>query len=124
HDALPISTVRTEHAAENLCARGAYELAGTSGDAAVTIFATGSEVEIALAARAELEKRGHRTRVVSVPCMEIFAAQSDEYRAGLIGNSHVKIAIEAGVRQGWDAVIGSDGLLVGLSSFGASRRIE
>ncbi|MEX4008365.1 transketolase [Neoaquamicrobium sediminum] len=119
-----LPTVRTEHAVENLSARGAYELAGTNGDAAVTIFATGSEVEIALAARAELEKRGHRTRVVSVPCMEIFAAQSDEYRTGLIGNASVKIAIEAGVRQGWDAIIGSDGLFVGMSGFGASGKIE
>ncbi|WP_421927020.1 transketolase [Neoaquamicrobium sediminum] len=119
-----LPTVRTEHAVENLSARGAYELAGTNGDAAVTIFATGSEVEIALAARAELEKRGHRTRVVSVPCMEIFAAQSDEYRTGLIGNASVRIAIEAGVRQGWDAIIGSDGLFVGMSGFGASGKIE
>ena len=119
-----LPAVRTQHAAENLCARGAYELAAASGDAAVTIFATGSEVEIALAARAELEKRGRPTRVVSVPCMEIFAAQSDEYRAGLIGGAKVKIAIEAGVRQGWDAIIGSDGLFVGMTGFGASGRIE
>jgi Transketolase len=56
--------------------------------------------------------------------MEIFAAQSDEYRAGLIGNASVKIAIEAGVRQSWDAIIGSDGLFVGMSGFGASGKIE
>jgi transketolase len=119
-----LPAVRTQHAVENLCARGAYELAAASGDAVVTIFATGSEVEIALAARTELEKRGRPTRVVSVPCMEIFAAQSDEYRAGMIGGAKVKIAIEAGVRLGWDAIIGSDGLFVGMTGFGASGRIE
>lgn len=119
-----LPTVRTEFVAENLSSQGAYELAAASGEAAVTIFATGSEVEIALAARELLEKHGHPTRVVSVPCFELFDKQSDDYRKKTIGNAPVKMAIEAGIRQGWDHLIGSDGIFVGMTGFGASGTIE
>ncbi len=119
-----LPTVRTEHVEENLSALGAYELAPASDDAAVTIFATGSEIEIAMQARADLEKRGHATRVVSVPCMDLFFEQDADYRNAIIGDAGVKIAIEAGVRQGWDALIGSDGIFIGMSSFGASGPYE
>lgn len=117
-----LPTVRTEHTDENLCAKGAYELAG-GDDAKVTIFATGSEVEIALNARDLLKADGISARVVSVPCMELFAAQSDSYREAIIGKAPVKLAIEAGVREGWDHIIGSDGLFVGMKGFGASGEI-
>ncbi|WP_256752637.1 transketolase [Mesorhizobium sp. Mes31] len=119
-----LPTVRTEFVAKNLSSQGAYELAAASGEAAVTIFATGSEVEIALAARELLEKHGHPTRVVSVPCFELFDKQSDDYRRKTIGNAPVKMAIEAGIRQGWDHLIGSDGIFVGMTGFGASGTIE
>ncbi len=119
-----LPTVRTEHVEENLSALGAYELAPASDDAVVTIFATGSEIEIAIQARADLEKRGHATRVVSVPCMDLFLDQDADYRKAIIGDAGVKIAIEAGVRQGWDALIGSDGIFIGMSSFGASGPYE
>ncbi|MCO5158863.1 MAG: transketolase [Aquamicrobium sp.] len=119
-----LPAVRTEHTGENLTARGAYELAAAKGEAKVTIFATGSEVEIALAAKAELDKRGHAARVVSVPSFELFFRQEDAYREGVIGKAPVRIAVEAGIRQGWDAIIGSDGLFVGMTGFGASGRIE
>jgi len=119
-----LPAVRTEHTQDNLTARGAYELAGTDGDAKVAIFASGSEVEIALAAKAELDRRGHTARVVSVPSFELFFEQEEAYRAGVIGAAPVKIAVEAGIRQGWDAIIGSDGLFVGMTGFGASGRIE
>ncbi|RIK84491.1 MAG: transketolase [Hyphomicrobiales bacterium] len=119
-----LPAVRTEHTDENLTARGAYELAGTDGDAKVTIFASGSEVEIALAARAVLDKRGVAARVVSVPSFELFFQQEEAYRAGVIGAAPVRIAVEAGIRQGWDEIIGSDGLFVGMTGFGASGRIE
>ena len=119
-----LPAVRTEHVEENLCAFGAYELETASDDAAVTIFATGSEVEIALAARQQLQSNGHPTRVVSVPSMERFARQSPEYRAAMIGNAPVKVAIEAGVRQAWDALIGQDGIFVGMHGFGASGKYE
>ncbi|MET0574462.1 MAG: transketolase [Mesorhizobium sp.] len=119
-----LPAVRTEFAAENLCSYGAYELAAANGDAAVTIFATGSEVEIALAARGKLQAHGHPTRVVSVPCFELFDKQDAAYRARTIGNAPVKIAIEAGIRQGWDHLIGIDGIFIGMTGFGASGTIE
>jgi transketolase len=119
-----LPAVRTEYVEENLCAYGAYELATADGEAAVTIFASGSEVEIALAARTQLQAHGHPTRVVSVPCFELFEKQSDTYKAALIGNAPVKIAIEAAIRMGWDRFIGLDGIFIGMHGFGASGTIE
>jgi transketolase len=119
-----LPAVRTEYVEENLCAYGAYELATADGEAAVTIFASGSEVEIALAARAQLQAHGHPTRVVSVPCFELFEKQSNTYKAALIGKAPVKIAIEAAIRMGWDRFIGLDGIFVGMHGFGASGTIE
>jgi transketolase len=104
----------------NRCARGAYVLIESEEDAAVTIFASGSEVEIATAAHAALAAEGIAARVVSVPCFELFEAQSDDYKANIIGTSPVKIAVEAGIRMGWDRFIGIDGAFIGMSSFGAS----
>ncbi|MEC9244329.1 MAG: transketolase [Pseudomonadota bacterium] len=115
-----LAPVRTSHEADNLCARGAYELAGSDDDARVTLFATGSEVEVAMAAKALLDAAGHPARVVSVPCFELFEQQSDDYRKAVTGDAPVKIAIEAGIRQGWDAIIGSDGIFIGMTGFGAS----
>jgi transketolase len=115
-----VRAVRSDHVAENLCAFGAYELEMASDDAAVTIFASGSEIEVALAARQALEGHGHPTRVVSVPCFELFERQTGEYQAAIIGTSRVRVAIEAGVRQGWDRFIGNDGIFVGMDGFGAS----
>lgn len=112
--------VRTEYEEENMCAHGAYELAAASNEAKVTLFATGSEVEVAMAARQLLEDAGHPTRVVSVPCFELFAEQEKDYREAIIGTAPVKIAIEAGVRQGWEPFIGDDGIFIGMSGFGAS----
>ncbi|QWW67140.1 transketolase [Rhizobium sp. WYJ-E13] len=114
-----LTTVRTEYNQKNLCELGAYTLAGNA-DAKVTIFASGSEVELAVAARATLEGKGVSTRVVSVPCTELFFEQPDAYRKDVIGNSPVKIAVEAAVREGWDAFIGPEGSFVGMKGFGAS----
>lgn len=115
-----LTPVRTEFEEENLSARGAYELLPASDAAQVTIFASGSEVEIAVKARAMLEERGHPTRVVSVPCFELFDQQDRDYQEAILGNAPVRIAIEAGIRQGWDRFIGTDGLFIGMSGFGAS----
>jgi len=115
-----LPTVRTKFEESNLCARGAYELSPAEGDAEVSLFATGSEVEIALDAKAQIEAAGHKARVVTVPCFELFAEQSEDYRAEIIGDAPVKVAIEAAVRQGWDHLIGTDGIFIGMHSFGAS----
>ncbi|EJZ18414.1 transketolase [Rhizobium sp. Pop5] len=114
-----LTTVRTEYNEKNLCELGAYTLAG-SADAKVTIFASGSEVELAVAARATLEGKGVSTRVVSVPCTELFFDQPEAYRQEVLGNSPVKIAVEAAVREGWDAFVGPEGSFVGMKGFGAS----
>jgi transketolase len=104
----------------NGCAHGAYELRAAQGAAAVSLFATGSEVAIAIAAQKLLAERNIAARVVSVPCMELLLALSERERAAIIGQAKVNIAVEAGIRQGWDAVIGSDGIFIGMTGFGAS----
>ena len=113
--------LRTDANATNRSAKGAYELlAAEGGKAQVTLFASGSEVEIAVAARKQLAEKGVRARVVSVPSLELLLAQDEATQAAIIGTAPVKIAIEAGVRFGWDAVIGHDGTFIGMNSFGAS----
>jgi transketolase len=115
---LPLARVDDEE--RNLSARGAYELRRADGEARISLFASGSEVELAMEAQKELERRGIPTRVVSVPCMDLFLEQSPEYRAEVIGRAQIKIGIEAAIRMGWDAIIGHDGEFVGMSGFGAS----
>jgi transketolase len=113
--------LRTGFTAENRCSAGAYELLGADGGAAqVSFFATGSEVAIAVEARALLAERGVAARVVSVPCFELFERAPADVRAATIGTTPVRIGIEAAVRQGWDAIIGSDGAFIGMTTFGAS----
>jgi transketolase len=116
-----LSQQRLEASRTNKLEQGAYELAGgTNGPAKATIFASGSEVEIAMAARAQLAEKGVSARVVSVPSMELFLSQPEEVRQRIIGSAKIKVAVEAGVRQGWDAIVGHDGGFIGMSSFGAS----
>jgi transketolase len=119
-----LPTLRTGHAADNLAARGAYEIVPADGEARATLFATGSEVAIAVAARAELARAGIAARVVSVPSFELFARQPEDYRAAVVGTAPVRVGIEAAIRMGWDRVIGSDGLFVGMDGFGASAPAE
>jgi len=107
--------------AGNRCAAGAYELlAAEGGPASVSLFATGSEVALAVEARKLLAARGVAARVVSVPCFELLAALSPDKRRAVIGNAKVNVGVEAAIRQGWDPIIGLDGIFVGMSSFGAS----
>ncbi len=113
--------VRKEAADGNLCAAGAYELSpAPDGKAKATLFASGSEVEIALGAQKLLNEKGMTARVVSVPSLDLFLSQSDNLRRRVIGDAPVKVAVEAAVRWGWDALIGADGLFVGMKGFGAS----
>ena len=113
-----------ETAGENLSARGAYQLAGAGHPAQVTIFASGTEVSVALAARALLETDGIGARVVSTPCWELFEAQPADYQAQVIGETEVRVAVEAGLRQGWDRFIGEGGAFIGMTGFGASAPAE
>jgi transketolase len=113
--------LRTSYTTGNLCAAGAYEIMPVEGDNVdVSIFASGSEVAIAVEAAQLLNRQGKPARVVSVPCFELFLALPPEKRHPVIGGAEVNVAVEAGIRQGWDEIIGSDGVFVGMSSFGAS----
>jgi len=114
-----LSTVRTTHTDENLSSKGAYELVGDA-NAKVTFLATGSEVEMAVAARELLKAEGIASRIVTMPCWELFEEQPATYRDSVLGPGTVKVAIEAGVRLGWDRYIGPDGQFIGMHSFGAS----
>ncbi|MBK6602937.1 MAG: transketolase [Betaproteobacteria bacterium] len=117
--ALP--AIRTKHIDENLCARGAYVLADPEGGGRrATIFASGSEVAIALAARTALQAQGVPTAVISVPCWERFEQQDDTYRAMIVGRGTARVAVEAAVKLGWERFIGEDGCFIGMSTFGAS----
>jgi transketolase len=117
---LPL--VRTAHTADNLCARGGYVLyEAACGPRQVTLLATGSEVALAVTAREALEARGVGTAVVSLPCWELFDQQPDDHRRGVLGQpGGVRVAVEAAVRQGWDAYLGHRGGFVGMKGFGAS----
>lgn len=119
-----VPTVREIHTAENLSAKGGYELVGDA-NAKVTFLATGTEVSLALEARAKLAAEGIASRVVSMPCWALFEEQPETYRRKTLGPGTVKVAIEAAVREGWDRYIGSEllgdgGAFVGMHSFGAS----
>ena len=113
-----LPTVRKD-ATENLTARGAYPLLDP-GDRQVTLIATGSEVEIALAAAELLETQGIRAAVVSAPSFELFASQPGDYRAATLGTA-LRVGIEAAIRQGWDGpVLRTTDAFVGMTGFGAS----
>ena len=119
-----IPTQRTHHTNDNLCAKGAYVLAEAHGDRQATIFATGSEVPIAMEARDILQADGVSTAVVSVPCWELFDEQEEDCRRQVLGKGGVRVAVEAGVRMGWDKYIRSNGGFVGMLGFGASAPAE
>ena len=115
-----LAPTRTTHSSENLSAKGGYIAADAEGERKATILATGSEVEIALAARDALQTDGIGTAVVSMPCQELFDAQDDAYRFEVLGPESTRVAVEAAVRLGWDRYIGLNGGFVGMDSFGAS----
>ena len=107
---------------ENLCARGAYILAGEAS-AGVRLIATGSEVQLALAARDMLVKDGIAAAVVSMPSWELFSAQDDSYRNTVLGgDGTVRVACEAAIGFGWERWLGSRGAFVGMKGFGASGK--
>lgn len=114
-----VKSARLSHIAENLSAKGGYILSDRD-DAQAVLVATGSEVEIALQAQAALAEKGLAVRVVSMPCMELFEQQSAAYQNETLGGDLPKVAIEAGMRFGWDRWIGSSGSFVGMTGFGAS----
>jgi transketolase len=115
-----VPNLRAGPAADNLCAKGAYVLAETPDRRRdVTILATGSEVGIAMEARALLVKDGIDAAVVSMPCWELFATQPVAYREAVLGSAP-RVAVEAAVSFGWERWLGDSGAFVGMEGFGAS----
>jgi transketolase len=104
---------------DNRSALGAYVLAEAEGGRKVTLLATGSEVSLALEARAQLQKDGIGAAVVSMPCWRLFDEQDEKYCGQVLGSAP-RVAVEAGIRQGWDRYIGDAGGFVGMDGFGAS----
>lgn len=125
-----LRTVRTSHTNKNLTAQGAYVLADAEGKRQAILLATGSEVEIAMDAREKLQAIGIGTRVVSMPCWELFEAQDEAYRRKVLPAGPVRVGIEAATRFGWDKwLTGERGKsnkadFVGMDGFGASAPAE
>src|SRR5579884_1921402 len=119
----PVPLLRTEAGAENRSAKGAYVLAEAAGGRHVTLLASGSEVAIAMDARALLAQQGVRAAVVSMPCWELFAAESEDYRRAVLGTAP-RVGVEAAVRFGWERWLGERGAFVGMRDFGASAPID
>ena len=121
-----LPTVRTKHSTKNMVSMGAYVLAEAEAKRQVILIATGSEVEIAMDAKAKWEAQGIGTRVVSMPCMELFAQQDESYRRKVLPPGPARVGVEAAVQQGWDRwLTGERGkankaAFVGMESFGAS----
>ncbi|MBY0407346.1 MAG: transketolase, partial [Rickettsiales bacterium] len=115
-----VPTLRTEYTKDNLCARGGYVISPAQGDAKVTIMATGSEVSLAVEAQKLLAAKGLAAKVVSLPCWELFDAQSTQYREEVLGKDTLKVAVEAASKFGWERYLGVDGIFIGMNGFGAS----
>lgn len=115
-----IPTLRKDAGGENQCAKGGYIISAADDDAVVTLMATGSEVSVAVKAQELLAAEGIAANVVSMPCWELFDAQPAAYRASVLGENTVKVAVEAAVSMGWDKYIGPNGAFIGMSGFGAS----
>ena len=111
--------LRLEHTDDNLSAKGGYVLRDAA-DAKVVLMGSGSEVHLAVEAAEKLAEKGIAARVVSIPSFELFNEQDDAYRDEVLGGDLPKVAVEAGVRFGWDQYIGPKGGFVGMAGFGAS----
>ena len=120
-----LPAIRTVDTGENLTAKGGYVAAEAEGGALqVCILATGSEVEIALEARAALQAGGIPTQVVSMPCWELFDEQPAAYRERVLGPGAVRIAVEAAIGHGWERYLGARGAFIGMTGFGASAPFD
>lgn len=125
-----LPAVRKKHLNNNMVAKGAYVLEEATTKRQVILMATGSEVEIALKARDLLEGKGIGTRVVSMPCWELFEEQDDAYRRKILPPGPVRVAVEAGIRFGWDRWLFGEGGrreksgFIGMHGFGASAPAE
>ncbi len=112
--------MRTEHTDENLSAKGGYVLAEAEGPREVSLIASGSEVSIAMEARDQLQAEGVSAAVVSMPCLEKFEEQNQQYRDQVTPPEIPVVVVEAAIEQSWGRYLGRKGKFVGMSTFGAS----
>ena len=115
-----LSYVSEHSAGENMCSKGAYVLKKTSDNADISLIASGSEVEIALEAQEKLKDLSINSKVISVPCYDLFQNQTENYKDKILGKDTLKISIEASSQSGWKSLVGKDGVALGLSTFGKS----
>jgi len=120
----PMPLLRREAGSENKSARGGYVLLeAEGGPRQLTILSTGSELHIAVEARAMLQQEGIPTAVVSMPCQLLFEEQDAAYKKSVLGTTRARVAVEAAVETGWDRYLGLEGRFVGMHGFGASGKI-
>jgi len=112
--------VSEHNSGENMSAKGAYVLKKTSDNSNITLIASGSEVEIALEAQEKLKVLNINSKVISVPCFDLFDKQSKDFKEQLLGANTFKISIEASNESGWKSVVGKDGVTLGMTTFGKS----
>ena len=103
-----------------MCSKGAYILKKNSENPDVVLIASGSEVEIDLEANKKLEEININSRLISVPCYNLFQNQTDKYKNEILGNETLKISIEASSKTGWESIVGENGVTLGLATFGKS----
>ncbi|MFZ4126198.1 MAG: transketolase [Rickettsiales bacterium] len=115
-----VPALRTEYTKDNLCAKGAYILREASSTPQVVLMGTGTELHLCTQAQVILEEKGISTRVVSMPCADLFAAQPKRYQEQVLGVDALRIAVEAGIGFGWERWIGDNGVFIGMQGFGAS----
>jgi|TARA_B100001964_G_scaffold154781_1_gene170153 transketolase len=105
---------------KNMSSLGGYELKKTNLNPEVTLIASGSEVQIAIEALNKLQEININSKVISMPCQELFDKQSKEYKEKIIDKNSIKISIEASSIYGWEKYVGPDGISLGIKSFGKS----
>jgi transketolase len=122
----PLPTVdRSKYAAADGVARGAYVLGDSDGEPEVIFMGTGSELQLCVAAHEQLKAEGIKSRVVSMPCWELFERQPEEYRASVVPPPvRARVAVEAGTSLGWRRYVGIDGRIVARRDFGASAPLK
>ena len=115
-----LSQPRDQMKVENLCELGAYEIYRSSDNIELTLMASGSEVEIAISASKKLAQKNINSKVISFPSMELFDAQPEIYRSKILGETKIKISIEASHPMSWKKYVGNDGVTMGIEDFGKS----
>ena len=115
-----LNPVRRKYSKTNRCASGAYEISRTNNKIKLTIFASGSEVNLAIDTSHKLAKHKIYSKVISVPSLELFKSQSEPYKNKILNESKYKVSIEAGSTEPWKQFIGNDGFCFGLDDFGKS----